>query len=234
MTRPKTVSLSGFFLISAAWHVLFILLFSTIFTIGSGPSSEKAGINVVYVADSDMRTMNRLSSGLWNRTARIVPDKKAIRRIAAEESDLFVAPEKEVTIKETTHDFFEKKEPGLGYTGRTDMALRLKKKAPETAAAEESAVRLSPNLRQRKIRWMPEKPDCPLWAEKAGIELNIQMRIVIGPNGRVRRTRLLKSSGDPDLDIRVRKFVNGFIFENKPGQDTADTGTINIFFRLLK
>ncbi len=234
MQQSKTLSLSGFFFISAIWHLIFILLFSTVFYIRSGHSTRKRGIQVVYVADSGIRTLRRLSSRSSNASVRVPRSEKKIRPAIAIEKELFAAPERKLRVESAVQEFFDKKEPGIRDAGRTDLGQPVGRKIQVKALNTDRSVRLSPNLQQRKIRWMPKKPRCPLWAEKAGIELDIKLRIVIGADGRIRKTNLLKSSGDPDLDTRVRKFVNEFFFEKKPDPGKEETGTINIFFRLQK
>lgn len=87
-----------------------------------------------------------------------------------------------------------------------------------------------PGYSRRRIVSQP-LPTYPAWAEEQHIEASVIFDITVVESGRVKGTpRLVRTSGYPDLDLRARNSVMGWIYEPRVGQEEARR--VNVQFRL--
>lgn len=94
---------------------------------------------------------------------------------------------------------------------------------------------------QDNITWLGDKrktliikePEFPEILIQEGIEVDMEVKFFISPEGFVIDTDILKSSGYNSIDMAVEKIIGTWVFE-KSDQGRTDSGVVPIRFRLKK
>ncbi len=84
-------------------------------------------------------------------------------------------------------------------------------------------------LQKRRLRAAPPPPAYPAWAEKAGIELSLELELVVDRAGRIKEVRVTRSSGDISTDRLAEDFARRMVFEPAAGESR---GRMSWEFRL--
>lgn len=81
------------------------------------------------------------------------------------------------------------------------------------AAAGGASFSLSGGMQRRKIIRAPSLPAYPAWAAESGVELSLEVELLVDRSGRTMNARVVRSSGDLETDQMVKDFSRKLIFE---------------------
>ncbi|MEA3488952.1 MAG: hypothetical protein U9R44_01230 [Candidatus Omnitrophota bacterium] len=75
---------------------------------------------------------------------------------------------------------------------------------------------------ERKVIYRPEPPYIMRGLYGDNITFRVRVTVLIGADGKVRKTEPLTTTGYPQIDLLVSKYVKGWIFEPKKGPAAGD------------
>lgn len=226
MRKKKNLLLKSFS-VSLFVHIAGISLFSLILPL---PRPERKPIEVSLLPPSAAPEKIELA-----RTApapeipRAVPRKEKIalareRETARISTERFTGSPQYVPVTQVTHKFeipeFQVKLPDI-------LSFKSLEKSFERTPAN---VDIEGPAGDRGLIYR-EQADYPEWAQKRGIEGNVQIKFWVDPDGKIALTSLLGSSGFPELDVYTEQVFRKWLFE-PVRTDKQAWGIITFRFRL--
>ena len=219
---------------SLVWHVLSILLFSTVFFVEMGNDQTTPMLPPVKL----YHIGNQASFGLMRSVVETLkaleitlPEKDKTERIAGVSDDSLTELEFDDIV---TPEMDDKMTPsgasirGNRGIGEGKSTHTTESKVHRLAVGE---LTLSGPGAGRKIIYQPPQPSYPRQCEENGIEGDVSIQFVVNKAGNISSVKVTKLSGSVHLDQTAKEYILKFQFD-RSSEETK--GVINVRFRLRK
>ena len=224
--RLFTATIAG----SLAWHLIALVLFSTVFGISLKPEHDIPVVRPVVIKQYGCGSGFYLEKSAENILESLkinLPPKRAVEKTAplADKRDL---PELVADIGNIAPD--RGKTDGLGVyrdVGSIGRGLGIDKVEDVSISGPGIDIEVS----GRRLIFLPPPPKYPSDCEKRGIEGDTVLSFVVSPDGDVTATKVICLSGSTLLDQAALEYIRKFKFSHS---EKSTPGRVTIRFRFRK
>lgn len=209
--KEKT-SLSIVLVISTLWHI-FLIFAVLIVILPKGFDFVKfptvSFLGPILNEEAFRLDISSNQSQIWS------PYKKNFHSDNLSRSDsiataqrVFVNYEKDIITSAPLDSMMDKKV--FYYTREFPVYKKFEKE--ESFAGSDNIVKIEGPLKSRTIFFKPQLPVLPKWTESSNIEFKMEFKILVSDKGNVMLVERLISSGYPDIDILMSRYLSRWQF----------------------
>jgi hypothetical protein len=204
---------------SFVWHVMMVLMFSSVVQVDAGTSDARTDTVITYTV-APMRPRALLVSKEWvpetppatKEPIKIqLPVRTVSDRVVYEPGRDILQDNASAIVKVGTGDIEIEPDmladlPGAGVSRplRVKQALSVNKTKLFSLDGREAT---------RRIVWEPALPLYPAWAEKQGREFVLKLKLLVTADGIIETVQVLRSSGSVEIDDISARHMRGLRLE---------------------